>query len=138
MTAYAPMLTKVARRKRHPRGPLRTRSWLASCDAKAHLSALVDQAEHKKKRILILRHGKPAAAIVPVRGARRGSVSPWWGGFRGERPRSPRVNGVQSRQPERSPEVIATKSTPEGRSRRLHETDTGVGGCTLVLRAPSS
>jgi hypothetical protein len=27
--------------------------------AKAHLSALVDQAEHKNKRILILRHGKP-------------------------------------------------------------------------------
>ena len=35
-------------------------------DAKAHLSDLVDQAEHKKKRIVILRHGKPAAAIVPV------------------------------------------------------------------------
>jgi prevent-host-death family protein len=35
-------------------------------DAKAHLSALVDQAEHHHKRILILRHGKPAAAIVPV------------------------------------------------------------------------
>jgi prevent-host-death family protein len=34
--------------------------------AKAHLSELVDQAEHKKRRILILRHGKPAAAIVPV------------------------------------------------------------------------
>jgi len=35
-------------------------------EAKAHLSELVDQAEHRKKRILILRHGKPAAAIVPV------------------------------------------------------------------------
>jgi prevent-host-death family protein len=35
-------------------------------EAKAHLSALVDQAEHHNKRILILRHGKPAAAIVPV------------------------------------------------------------------------
>ena len=35
-------------------------------DAKAHLSELVDAAEHKKARILILRHGKPAAAIVPV------------------------------------------------------------------------
>ena len=34
--------------------------------AKAHLSELVDQAEHKNKRILILRYGKPAAAIVPV------------------------------------------------------------------------
>jgi prevent-host-death family protein len=35
-------------------------------EAKAHLSELVDQPEHKKKRIVILRHGKPAAAIVPV------------------------------------------------------------------------
>jgi prevent-host-death family protein len=35
-------------------------------EAKAHLSQLVDEAEHGGKRILILRHGKPAAAIVPV------------------------------------------------------------------------
>jgi prevent-host-death family protein len=35
-------------------------------EAKAHLAALVDQAEHHHQRILILRHGKPAAAIVPV------------------------------------------------------------------------
>ena len=35
-------------------------------EAKAHLSELVDDAEHHGKRILILRHGKPAAAIVPV------------------------------------------------------------------------
>lgn len=34
--------------------------------AKAHLSELVDEAEHKRKAVLILRHGKPAAAIVPV------------------------------------------------------------------------
>jgi prevent-host-death family protein len=34
--------------------------------AKAHLSEIVDAAEHHGKRILILRHGKPAAAIVPV------------------------------------------------------------------------
>ena len=34
--------------------------------AKAHLSELIDEAEHKGTRILILRHGKPAAAIVPV------------------------------------------------------------------------
>jgi prevent-host-death family protein len=34
--------------------------------AKAHLSELVDEAEHHGKRIVILRHGKPAAAIVPV------------------------------------------------------------------------
>jgi prevent-host-death family protein len=44
----------------------------ASLDhAKTHLSELVDQAEHKNKRILILRHGKPAAAIVPVSRSRR-------------------------------------------------------------------
>lgn len=35
--------------------------------AKAHLSELVDAAEHRNQRIIILRHGKPAAAIVPVR-----------------------------------------------------------------------
>ena len=35
-------------------------------DAKAHLSELVDDAEHRGKRILILRHGKPAAALVPI------------------------------------------------------------------------
>jgi prevent-host-death family protein len=35
-------------------------------DVKAHLSDVVDQAEHRGKKILILRHGKPAAAIVPV------------------------------------------------------------------------
>ena len=35
-------------------------------NAKAHLSELVDAVEHHRKRILILRHGKPAAAMVPV------------------------------------------------------------------------
>jgi prevent-host-death family protein len=35
-------------------------------DAQAHLAELVDEAEHRGKRVLILRHGKPAAAIVPV------------------------------------------------------------------------
>ncbi|MGA2447445.1 MAG: type II toxin-antitoxin system Phd/YefM family antitoxin [Polyangiaceae bacterium] len=39
-------------------------------DVKAHLSEVVDQAEHRGRRILILRHGKPAAAIVPVSVAR--------------------------------------------------------------------
>src|SRR5438132_54302 len=34
--------------------------------AKAHISELVDQAEHHGKRVLILRHGKPAAAIVDI------------------------------------------------------------------------
>jgi prevent-host-death family protein len=34
--------------------------------AKAHFSELIDLAEHKGQRVLILRHGKPAAAIVPV------------------------------------------------------------------------
>jgi prevent-host-death family protein len=38
--------------------------------AKAHLSALVDAVEHRGKSLLILRHGKPAAAIVPVDVAR--------------------------------------------------------------------
>jgi prevent-host-death family protein len=34
--------------------------------AKAHLSELVDLAEHKHQAVLILRHGKPAAALVPI------------------------------------------------------------------------
>ena len=38
-------------------------------DVKAHLSELVDQAEHRGKKVIILRHGKPAAAIVPVAAA---------------------------------------------------------------------
>ena len=35
-------------------------------EAKARLSALVDDAEHRRRRTIILRHGKPSAAIVPV------------------------------------------------------------------------
>ena len=35
-------------------------------EAKAHLSAFVDEAEHHHRRTLILRHGKPAAAIGPL------------------------------------------------------------------------
>jgi prevent-host-death family protein len=34
--------------------------------AKAHLSELVDAAEHRGVSTLIKRHGKPSAAIVPV------------------------------------------------------------------------
>jgi prevent-host-death family protein len=34
--------------------------------AKAHLSELVDEAEHGKRPVIILRRGKPAAAIVPL------------------------------------------------------------------------
>jgi prevent-host-death family protein len=39
-------------------------------DAKAHLSALVSQAERGDETI-ITRHGKPVARLVPVRPARR-------------------------------------------------------------------
>lgn len=35
-------------------------------NAKARLSEFVDAAEHRGARIVILRHGKPAAALVPV------------------------------------------------------------------------
>ncbi|MCC7535660.1 MAG: type II toxin-antitoxin system Phd/YefM family antitoxin [Deltaproteobacteria bacterium] len=35
-------------------------------DVKAHLSEIVDSVEHRGARLLITRHGKPAAAIVPV------------------------------------------------------------------------
>jgi len=39
---------------------------MSLAEAKAHISELVDQAEYRGKRTIILRHGKPAAAIVPV------------------------------------------------------------------------
>jgi prevent-host-death family protein len=39
---------------------------LPLAEVKARISELVDQAEHHGKRVVILRHGKPAAAIVPV------------------------------------------------------------------------
>ena len=39
---------------------------LSLAHVKAHLSEVVDQAEHHGERVVILRHGKPAAAIVPV------------------------------------------------------------------------
>ena len=45
-------------------------------DVKAHLSELVDQAEHRGKKVIILRHGKPAAAIVPVAVARKPRARP--------------------------------------------------------------
>lgn len=35
-------------------------------EAQIRLSSIVDDAEHRRRRTLILRHGKPAAAIVPV------------------------------------------------------------------------
>jgi prevent-host-death family protein len=34
--------------------------------AKAHLSEIVDAAEHRGESTLIHRHGKPSAVIVPV------------------------------------------------------------------------
>jgi prevent-host-death family protein len=40
---------------------------MSLAEASAHLSELVEQAEHQGSRTLILRDGKPAAAIVPVR-----------------------------------------------------------------------
>jgi prevent-host-death family protein len=42
----------------------------SSADVKAHLSEVVDHAEHRGKKVIILRHGKPAAAIVPVTSVR--------------------------------------------------------------------
>jgi antitoxin (DNA-binding transcriptional repressor) of toxin-antitoxin stability system len=39
---------------------------LSLAKAKAHISELVSDAQHHGKRTLILRHGKAAAAIVPV------------------------------------------------------------------------
>jgi prevent-host-death family protein len=43
--------------------------------AKARLSALVSAAQHKRQRVIILRHGKPSAAIVPIDVALAASIS---------------------------------------------------------------
>lgn len=80
--------------------------------AKAHLSELVDQAEHKGKPVLILRHGKPAAAIVPVNmvaGVQpsgppplttREELEAFWSGFgKGDLSRSGVEDLTQSRRP---------------------------------------
>ena len=40
--------------------------------AKAHLAKLVDAAEYRGERIVFVRNGRPAAAIVPVRRQKRG------------------------------------------------------------------
>lgn len=45
-------------------------------DAKAHFSELVDRAEHRGQKTLILRHGKPAAAIVPVEDSEEAKPKP--------------------------------------------------------------
>jgi prevent-host-death family protein len=55
-----------------PRGHIGHVEKRSFADVKAHLSEVVDQAEHRGKKVLILRHGKPAAAIVPVSVAQAG------------------------------------------------------------------
>lgn len=45
-------------------------------NAKAHLSELVDAAEHHKERIIIMRHGKPVAALVPIGVVRKKRARP--------------------------------------------------------------
>jgi len=80
--------------------------------AKAHLSELVDQAEHKGKPVLILRHGKPAAAIVPLSMVAHGEpVGPspittddeleaFWAGFgKGDGTRSAVEDLIRGRRP---------------------------------------
>ena len=49
---------------------------LSLAKAKAHISELVSDAQHHGKRTLILRHGKAAAAIVPVDVAAPQAISP--------------------------------------------------------------
>jgi prevent-host-death family protein len=77
---------------------------------KAHLSELVDLAEHKGQRVIILRHGVPAAALVPVDVAighrdvapahrlTDAQIDQLWSGFgAGERVRNALADLVESR-----------------------------------------
>ncbi len=43
-------------------------------EAKANLSAFVDEAEHRRKTTVILRHGKPVAILAPVPATARNRV----------------------------------------------------------------
>ena len=61
--------------------------------AKAHLSEIVDAAEHRGVSTLIHRHGKPSAVIVPVdavmKKAKRPGMTPeeiaaLWASFEGQ------------------------------------------------------
>ena len=50
-------------RKRAAYGPIGLMGKIELADAKARLSALVDDAQYRRRKTLILRHGKPSAAI---------------------------------------------------------------------------
>jgi|JI10StandDraft_1071094.scaffolds.fasta_scaffold27510_4 prevent-host-death family protein len=62
--------------------------------AKAHLSEIVDAAEHRGQSTLIHRHGKPSAVIVPVavgiprkkprRGMTPAQIAALWATFEGQ------------------------------------------------------
>ena len=74
---------------------------MSLAEAKARISELVDQAEHHGKRVIILRHGKPAAAIVPVSVALP------------ERKRRPRMTQSELEQSVRAYVVEFSASEPE-------------------------
>lgn len=71
--------------------------------AKAHLSEIVDAAEHRGQSTLIHRHGKPSAVIVPVdvvvrakrkkRGMTREEIAALWATFDGQG--DPNVSAVE-------------------------------------------
>ncbi len=44
--------------------------------AKANFSRLIDAVEHHRQRVVILRHGRPVAAVVPVEVALAPAPSP--------------------------------------------------------------
>jgi prevent-host-death family protein len=82
--------------------------------AKAHLSELVDDAEHKGKPVIILRHGKPAAAIVPidrVPGARPAPAQPM---------SAKQARALMSRLVDHAPESAMSVEEALGRDRLDH------------------
>jgi prevent-host-death family protein len=89
--------------------------------AKAQLSALVSAAQHKRQRVIILRHGKPSAAIVPIDVALAVSRS-----------RGPRAKGLTHKQVRR---LFAALGKPTTRRSAVADLSTtrrsGRGGATL-------
>jgi len=48
----------------------------ALADVKTHLSELVDAVEHRGARFVITRHGKAAAALVPIDALQKPAAEP--------------------------------------------------------------
>lgn len=66
LTAQGAVLAARGLSRRAGRGKALDVKKTSLADAQAHLPELVDAAERRRRRTVILRNGKPVAAIVPI------------------------------------------------------------------------